>query len=127
MVKRGFKQMLADANAVIETISVQEALKLVDDPDTLFVDVRETAERQNTGGIAGSVHAPRGFLEFIVDPEGPMHNAALTSGKRLVLYCQTGGRSTLATKTLQDMGLDNVVNLAGGFAAWKKAGGPVES
>ncbi len=127
MVTRGFKQMLAEANAMIETISVHDAQALVGNADVVFVDVRETVERQASGGIEGSVHAPRGFLEIIADPEGPMHIDSLASGKRLVLYCGSGGRSALAAKTLMDMGLENVCHIAGGYGAWVEAGGPTDS
>ncbi|SLN54874.1 rhodanese-like domain-containing protein [Oceanibacterium hippocampi] len=126
MIKRGFKALIAEANASIETISVQDALALHGRPDVAFVDVREQIERQSGGTIAGAVSAPRGFLEFIADPEGPMHRPELSSGKRLVLFCASGGRSTLAVKTLTDMGIDNVCHIAGGFAAWRQAGGPTE-
>src|ERR1700722_18079408 len=115
MLKRGAKQLLAEANAEIKTVTAQEALALVDDPDVVFVDVRETVERQRTGGVKGSVHAPRGSLEFYAHPEGAMHQPALSSGKRLVLYCAAGGRSALAAKTLNDMGVANVGHMAGGF------------
>ncbi len=125
MVKRGFKAMMAEANAVIETVSVQDALQLVDDPDVVFVDVRETVELRNEGTIAGAIHAPRGFLEFLADPESPMHDRALSSGKRLVLFCASGGRSTFAARTLIDMGIDNVCHIAGGLSAWKQARGPM--
>ena len=127
MVTRGFKQMLAEANAVIETISVPDAQALVGNADVVFVDVRETVERQASGGIKGSVHVPRGFLEIIADPETPMHIDSLASGKRLVLYCGSGGRSALAAKTLMDMGLENVCHIAGGYGAWVEAGGPTDS
>lgn len=127
MIKHGFKAMLAEANAVIETISVDEALGRVGDPTAVFVDIRESAERAKEGSIPGSVHAPRAFLEFIADPESPMHNEALSSGKQLVLFCASGGRSTFAAKTLKDMGLENVCHVAGGIAAWRKAGGPIEA
>jgi rhodanese-related sulfurtransferase len=126
MLKRGAKQLLAEANAEIKTVTAQEALALVDDPDVVFVDVRETVERQKTGGVKGSVHAPRGLLEFFADPETQMHLAALSSGKQLVLYCASGGRSALAAKTLTDMGLPRVSHMAGGFGAWQQAGGPIE-
>lgn len=127
MIKHGFKAMLAEANAVIETISVGEALGRVDDPTAVFVDIRESAERAKEGSIPGSVHAPRAFIEFIADPESPMHNEALSSGKQLILFCASGGRSTFAAKTLKDMGLENICHVAGGIAAWRKAGGPVEA
>ena len=126
MVTNGFKKMLAEANAVIETTSVQDALGLVGDPNVAFIDIRETVERQQTGSVQGAVHAPRGLLEFIADPEGPMHNDVFASGKKLLLFCASGGRSALAAKTLQDMGLGNVAHIAGGYAAWREAGGPVE-
>ena len=126
MITRGFRQMLAEANAMIETISVHDAQALVGDADVVFVDVRETVERQASGGIKDSVHAPRGFLEIIADPESPMHIDSLASGKRLVLYCGSGGRSALAAKTLMDMGLEKVCHIAGGYGAWVEAGGPTD-
>jgi rhodanese-related sulfurtransferase len=126
MLKRGAKQLLAEANAQVTAIAAKDALALVADPNVVFVDVRETVERQKTGGIKGSVHAPRGFLEFHADPESPSHIPALSSGKRLVLYCGAGSRSVLAAKTLGEMGVPNVSHLAGGFAAWKEANGPIE-
>jgi rhodanese-related sulfurtransferase len=122
-LKKGFKQMLAEANAAIETISVHDAFELVGDADSVFVDIRHSDERSANGAVDGAVHAPRGFLEFMADPESPMHKP---SGKRLVLYCASGGRSALAAKTLVVMGVANVCHIAGGFAAWKEAGGPVE-
>lgn len=125
MLKKGFKDMLAEANATVDVASVHDAKALLGDGDVVFVDVREGEERAR-GTIPGSVHAPRGFLEFIADPEGPMHNPVFASGKRLMIFCGSGGRSALAAKTLADMGLGRVVNLAGGFQAWVQAGGEVE-
>lgn len=124
MITKGFKAMLADANATIDVVSVHDALNLHGHDDVVFVDVREGAERER-GTIPDSVHAPRGFLEFIADPEGPMHNEAFASGKKLLVFCGTGGRSALAAKTLREMGLVNVVNMSGGFQAWTQAGGKV--
>ena len=127
MLRMGFKALLGQANTEIDTISIEEAKRLVGTEGVLFVDVRETQEVQNTGGIPGHLRVPRGFLEFIVDPDSPMHKTELSSGKRLVLYCASGGRSALAAKTLQDMGVDNVCHIAGGFTAWVESGGPVDS
>ena len=118
-------QLIGEALAEVASISVDEALELVDGGGAVFVDVRERAEH-DAGAIAGAVAAPRGFLEFIADPATPMHNAALSAGKRLVIYCASGGRSALAAKTLQDMGYSGVANLTGGFQAWIEAGGPTE-
>ncbi|MFT4097877.1 MAG: rhodanese-like domain-containing protein [Rhodoblastus sp.] len=122
--RRGFKQLLAEANAVIETIDVQHALRLVGDPGVQLVDIREAHEVAQSGMAQGAVHAPRGFLEFLADPESPMHMKEL-AGRKLVLYCASGGRSTLAAKTLRDMGLD-VCHVAGGMSAWAAAGGPIQ-
>lgn len=121
MLKNGFKALLAQANAEIETISVQDLAYAQDAPGTVIVDVRDSFERDTDGAIPGSIHAPRGMLEFHADPESPAHLVALDPEDRLVLYCGTGGRSALAAKTLQDMGFSEVASLAGGFAAWKAA------
>lgn len=121
MRKRGFKEMLAEANALIVTISVQDLYFALDDDETVLVDVRETVEREQDGLIPGSVHAPRGLLEFHADPDSPSYNAELDPECRLILYCGSGGRSALAAKTLLEMGYRNVASLAGGFAAWEAA------
>ena len=120
----GFKAMLGEANAEIDTVSVEQAREYVGDENILFVDVRETQEVESSGGLPGSVHVPRGLLEFIADPESPMHKSELSSGRQLVLYCASGGRSAFAAKTLQDMGLSDVCHIAGGFTAWVDIGGP---
>ena len=127
MQPRGYKQMMAEANAVIDTLSVHDALDLVDDPNVAFIDVRDQSERQQTGAIKGAVHISRGFLEFKADPESPMFEPVFKAKNRFVLYCASGGRSTLATKTLLDMGYRNIGHIAGGFAAWSSANGPVET
>jgi len=121
MLKHGFKAMLAEANAVIENVSVADLPYCLDDPEVVIVDVREGEERQQEGEIPGSLHVPRGLLEFSADPESPVHNPALTPERRIVLYCGTGGRSALAAKTLLDMGYPEVATLAGGYAAWREA------
>jgi hypothetical protein len=123
-LKKGFKQIMAEANAVIDQIAVHDALALVGAPNVLFVDVREAHEIAS-GLVPGAFHAPRGFLEFLADPDCPMHKPQLAQADRILVYCASGGRSTLAAKTLIDMGYSNVVNLSGGMAAWKAANGPV--
>jgi rhodanese-related sulfurtransferase len=122
---RSSKDLLAEANRAIETIPVERAMGMVDDPDVVFVDVREGSEREK-GTVKGSIHASRGFLEFHADPASPMHKPELASGKKLVLFCGSGGRSALAANTLKTMGIDNVAHVAGGFGAWQKAGGPTQ-
>ena len=124
-LKRGVKQMLAEANAEIDTVSVHDAVGLLEDPDVVFVDIREQVERAQ-GTVPGSAHAPRAFLEFQADPESDAHNKVFSSGKRLLLFCRSGGRSALAAKTLVDMGVPNVAHIAGGFSAWEAAQAPVD-
>jgi rhodanese-related sulfurtransferase len=126
MKVKSSKEMVAAANAAVETIPTEKAIALARDPNVVFVDVREAVERHK-GTIKGSVHVPRGYLEFHADPDSPMHKPELASGKKLVLFCAAGARSALAAKTLKDMGIGNVAHLAGGFGAWQKAGGPTES
>ena len=125
---KGFKDYLAEANAVVETCSVQDALQLHARDERIFVDVREGNELQNEGKIPGAVHASRGFLEFRIDPTSPMHDQALApdAGKRFIFYCGTGGRSALAALRAVEMGMGEVVSMTGGFNAWKAASGPVE-
>ncbi len=122
----GFKQLVKRAENEIETISVDDALAAVDEPDSVIVDVRDIREVQREGKIPGSFHAPRGMLEFWIDSESPYHKDIFSSGQRYIFYCNKGWRSALATKTAQDMGLKNVCHVGGGFEAWIEAGAPVE-
>ena len=121
MLKRGFKQLLAEANAVIESVSVQDLAYLMEDSEAILVDVRELVERETDGAIPGSIHVSRGMLEFKADPDSPVYENDLNPEDRLILYCGTGGRSALAAKTLSDMGYQDVSSLAGGYAAWRAA------
>lgn len=118
--------LVAEANARVETLSVAEAKSLLGGDDVVFVDVRDAAELARNGKIPGAVHAPRAFLEFHADPASPSHKPELASGKRLVVYCGSGARSALAARTLKDMGFERVANLLGGFGAWQQEGGEVE-
>lgn len=120
------KDLVAEADRTIETLTAEDALKLIGDPDVAFVDVREGEELQKTGKVQGAVHVPRGFLEFQADPFSPSHKPELGGGKRLVLYCASGNRSALGAKSLKEMGIGNVAHVAGGFTALKQAGAPVE-
>jgi rhodanese-related sulfurtransferase len=126
MLKKGAKQLVVEANQQVETLSVDAVLPLVGDGDTVLVDIREAAELQQGGTVKGAIHVPRGLLEFIADPESPSHKKELSSGKRIILYCASGGRSALAARTLQEMGVERVAHLAGGFTAWQQKGGPIE-
>jgi rhodanese-related sulfurtransferase len=124
MLRKGYKTLLKEAEAVAVTIPVATALGLQNDPHVVFVDIRDPRELDRDGMIAGAFSAPRGMLEFWVDPESPYYKPIFSGEKRLLLYCASAWRSALAVKTLQDMGLENVAHLEGGLNAWKAAGGP---
>ena len=117
--------MVKEAEAQIETWPVEEAIKHVGDPDVVFVDLRDVRELWREGTVPGSTHAPRGMLEFWVDPASPYARPVFQEKKRFVFFCAAGWRSALATKEMQDMGLTPVCHIEGGFGAWQKAGGPV--
>src|SRR5271169_4640255 len=125
-LKKGIKELVAEAYAEIETVKVPEALKLKDDPNVLLVDLRDIRELQRDGRIPGALHAPRGMLEFWVDPESPYHKEIFASDKRFVFFCAGGLRSALAAQTAHRMGLRPVAHIKGGFGAWRKASGPLE-
>ena len=122
---KGHKQLIAEARARIRTLSLDEASAKHGDPEVVFVDIRDVRELEREGMVPGAVHAPRGMLEFWVDPESPYYKEVFGSGKEFVLYCQSAWRSSLATAALHDMGLAPVCHIEGGFKAWKAAGLPV--
>lgn len=126
-MQKGYKQLVAEANATIETIPVAEALPLLDREEVVFIDIRDLPEIERDGIIPGAIHVPRGMLEFTADPESPYHKEVFASGKQLLIYCASGGRSALATQRLQEMGLNRIAHVAGGLKAWKEASGPVET
>lgn len=125
-MKKGFKQLVSEANSEVKTLSIEDAMAAVGKSDVAFIDIREPEEIARDGKVPGAEHAARGMLEFYVDPESPYHKSVFSSGKQIVLYCQSAGRSALAAKTLQDMGLANVAHVAGGMKAWLAASGPTE-
>lgn len=124
-LKKSSAQMVAEARARIEELSVDDLKAIIDDPKTLIVDIRDVRERQRLGFIPGSYHAPRGMLEFWVDPESPYHKDIFGEDRKFVLHCAAGWRSALSAATLQDMGFE-AAHLYGGFAAWVDAGGAVD-
>lgn len=121
---RSAKSLVDEAMEHIETIPVAVARELVGDETVLFVDIRDPREWERHGMIPGAYPAPRGMLEFWVDPESPYYKPALDDGRTLLLYCGSAWRSALAAETLQEMGLP-VAHLEGGFGAWKASGGPI--
>lgn len=126
-IKVGHKALVNAAEREIETISTEEAIKLHGRDDVVFVDIRDPRELQRDGKIPGAFHAPRGLLEFWIDQESPYHKPIFNQDKKYLFFCAGALRSALAAKTAKDMGLTPVAHIAGGFGAWKKAGGPVET
>ena len=118
-------QMVATARARIDEIETPDLIAMVDDPNVVIVDIRDVRERQRGGFIPGSVHAPRGMVEFWVDPDSPYYKEVFGQDKKYVFHCASGWRSALTVATLQDMGFD-ASHLKDGFSTWEKHGGPVE-
>ena len=127
MITKGIKELCAEAEAVVETWTVDEARSHLEDEDVVFVDIRDIRELWREGAIPGAVHAPRGMLEFWVDPESPYARDVFQSGKRFMFFCAGGLRSALAAKSVQEMGLSPVCHMAGGYSAWKKIDYPTEA
>jgi rhodanese-related sulfurtransferase len=125
-LKKTVMEMVDEANQEIETISAGEAIAHKDDANLVLVDLRDIRELNRDGRIPGAFHAPRGMLEFWVDPASPYYKEIFGSGKKFAFFCAGGLRSALAAQTVQRMGLEPVCHIAGGFRAWKEAGGPTE-
>lgn len=123
---RNYRAIVADAEARVQTLSPADVAELLNDSGHLIVDIREPRELERGGTIPRAFRAPRGMLEFWIDPESPYFKPALDDGRKLVLFCGGGWRSALAAASLVEMGRDDVAHLGGGFAAWKSAGLPVE-
>ncbi len=121
---KGYKEMLAEADALVASVEAVEMAALPKDSDVVLVDIRDPRELEREGMIAGAFHAPRGMLEFWIDPESPYHKPAFAQDKTFVFYCASGWRSLLAARLAQEMGL-RARSLRGGFSGWKSAGHPV--
>ncbi len=127
-ITKGYRALVDEAMAQVKTYSVAEVRTRMGAPDLQVVDIRDIRELQHEGTVPGSYHAPRGMLEFWVDPESPYFKKVFAdAGKEFVLFCGAGWRSALAAKTLQDMGMRNVAHIDGGFTEWVKQGAPTET
>jgi rhodanese-related sulfurtransferase len=125
-ISRGYKALLAEANAAVRTLTVDEARALHGATDVVFVDLRDPRELEREGRLPGAFHCPRGMLEFWIDPESPYAKPVFQQDKTFVFFCAGGWRSALAARTAQDMGLRPVAHIEGGFGAWKAGGGAVD-
>ena len=126
-IKKNVKMLVADAKNQTNSISAAEAYEMQQAGAAKLIDIRDIRELQRKGRIDGAFHAPRGMLEFWVDPDSPYHKDIFETKTALVLFCASGWRSALAAKTLQDMGMDNIWDLDGGFTSWKAAKLPIKS
>ena len=125
-ITKGFQTLVDEAMAQVTTLSVDTVRTRMSDPNLQIVDIRDPRELERDGTVPGALLAPRGMLEFWVDPASPYFKPVFADeSKQFVLFCGAGWRSALATKTLQDMGMSNVAHIDGGFAAWKKAQAPM--
>ncbi len=125
-MKVSVKQLVEQATVEISTLSVAEALEAQKGGSAILVDIRDIRELHREGRVPEAVHAPRGMLEFWVDPESPYHRDVFAQGeKTYIFFCAAAWRSALATKAMQDMGMENVAHIEGGFSAWKEQGAPV--
>jgi len=126
-IKKGYKQLLAEAEAEIETLTTDQAIAEHGKEGVVFVDLRDPRELDREGKMPGAFACTRGMLEFWIDPESPYHKPVFAEDKRFVFFCAGGLRSALAAQAAQHMGLKPVAHIRGGFGAWKTAGGPVEA
>ncbi|OBY24533.1 rhodanese-like domain-containing protein [Leisingera sp. JC1] len=124
-ITKGVKALMAEANSLVETMSVEEAKQKVLDEDFVFIDLRDIRELQRSGMIPGAFSCPRGMLEFWIDPDSPYHKPVFNQDKTYVFYCASAWRSALSARAAMEMGLKPVVHLEGGFTEWAKQGGPV--
>ncbi|MBA2451740.1 MAG: rhodanese-like domain-containing protein [Chloroflexia bacterium] len=119
-------ELVAEAKGRIDNLSVDQVAGEMESGNATLIDLREPNELADNGRIPGSVHAPRGMLEFYADPTTPYHRPEFNPNNRIILHCASGGRSALAADTLKQMGYTNVAHLDGGMNAWKESGQPVE-
>jgi rhodanese-related sulfurtransferase len=127
-ITKSSRQLVDEATAQITTYSVAQVRARLADPGLQVVDIRDVRELEREGTVPGCINAPRGMLEFWVDPASPYYKPVFGDEDReYVLFCGAGWRSALATKALKDMGMSNVAHIGGGFAEWTRQGAPVET
>lgn len=127
MAIKSVKEMVKAAKAEIKHVSVAEATARMNDDDFQLVDIRDVRELDRDGRVPGAFHAPRGMLEFWISPDSPYFKEFFAdANKTYVFFCAAAARSSLAVKTMQDMGMENIAEMDGGFAGWRDAGGPIE-
>tara|TARA_B100000287_G_C20268327_1_gene636915 strand:+ start:165 stop:563 length:399 start_codon:yes stop_codon:yes gene_type:complete len=117
------KELVDKALKEIKTLEPKEVKDLQGKNQCTLIDIRDIRELWRDGTIKGALHIPRGMLEFWLDPQSPYYNKEkFFEGKKLVLFCAAGMRSALATKTLKDMGYENIAHVNGGFGSLANQG-----
>lgn len=122
-LKKNSAQLVAEARARISEVETPDLIAMLGDPSVVIVDIRDPRERAR-GHIPGSFHAPRGMVEFWVDPESPYFKSIFGEDKKFIFHCASGWRSALTVAQLLDMGFE-AAHLREGFSTWAKQGGPV--
>lgn len=124
MTPKTAAQLVQEAKEGIDNLTPEQVQDEMASGGVTLVDIRDVPELAG-GTIPGSIHAPRGMLEFYADPSSPYHKAELRPNGRVILHCVSGGRSALAVHTLRALGYCDVAHMDGGFKAWQSAGKPV--
>lgn len=125
MANKTASDFVKEAKNEIENLTASEVQKELQSGNALLIDIREADELIQNGKIEGSIHAPRGMIEFYADESLPYYRPEFDKNKRIILHCASGGRSALAAYTLKQMGYGKIAHLDGGLKAWKEAGLPV--
>lgn len=125
-ITRGYKQLVAEAESQVTTLTPAQVDSKLAQEGVLLVDLRDIRELKREGKIPGSLHVPRGMLEFWIDPDSPYYRREFDTASEIILYCNKGWRSALAAQTLMTMGMDNVAHMQGGMERWQQDIGRLE-
>ena len=125
MQTKTLEALLIEANNLVKRLSYDESVDLINNTQTVIIDVREESEVYNLGVIKNAIHIPRGLIEFKLSPNSPNNPVLINDDTNILVYCAGGYRSALAAKSLLDLGFKNVYNL-GGFQEWVESGGEIQ-
>ena len=125
MQTKTLEALLIEANELVKRLSYDESVDLINNTQTVIIDVREESEVYNLGAIKNAIHVPRGLIEFKLSPNSPNNPVLIDDNTNILVYCAGGYRSALAAKSLLDLGFKNVYNL-GGFQEWVESGGEIQ-
>ena len=126
-ITKSIKMFVDEANTIVDTISIEEAKKIINNDNYLLIDIRDFRELKREGKIPGAFSCPRGMLEFWIDPNSPYHKEIFNQNKTYIFYCASAWRSALAGRVSIEMGLKPVLHLEGGFNSWKQNNGVIEA